>query len=206
MSDAGAWEVCSELLRSAHIFAAAVREEFEAAILRDLTGDNLTFSQLKLLHLVAQADGRTIGDAAEFLGVSDAAASKTVEKLVRRRLLQRTEIRADRRSSHLSLTEAGRRLLDEFAAARRRKAIQVFSQLSVEDLQESAGIMDRLSGLIVSYSTAPEGICVLCQAYCHGDCKFGELSRSRCFYKRHKGEKPGSAASPADDPDKGEVA
>ena len=56
-------------------------------------------------------DARTINDVALFLGVSDAAASKVVDRLVRRKLLPRTEGHPDRREIHLSLTESSRCLL-----------------------------------------------------------------------------------------------
>jgi len=90
-------ELTLEFLSGARVFAKAVRDVFEAAVLRDVAGEKLSFSQLKLLYLVSRTAEVTIGDAATFLGVSNSAASKTVEKLVRRRLLRRSDIQGDRR-------------------------------------------------------------------------------------------------------------
>ncbi len=120
-------ELTHEFLSSARVFAKAVRDVFEAAILQEVAGDKLTFVQLKLLYLVAQADSVTIGDAAAFLGVTSPAASKSVEKLVRRRLLRRSDIQGDRRTSQLSLTEASRRLLEAYEAARNQRAAEIFA-------------------------------------------------------------------------------
>jgi DNA-binding MarR family transcriptional regulator len=45
---------------------------------------------MKLLRLVGLSDGLAVGDAAAFLRVSKAAASKAVDKLVKRLFLQRS--------------------------------------------------------------------------------------------------------------------
>src|SRR5512142_2915279 len=100
-----------DFLGSAHVFASAVNDIVEARLLRDVAGDQITVSQLKLLKLVAMTDAQTIGDVASFLGVSNAAASKAVDKLVRRKLLRRDEGETDRRVIHLSLTAGSRRVL-----------------------------------------------------------------------------------------------
>src|SRR5208283_4899830 len=84
-------ELNNEFLSSARVFAWSVREVIEKTVLREVAGKNLTFSQLKLLYLVAHTDTLNISDAAAYLGVSPAAASKAVDKLVRRRLLRRAE-------------------------------------------------------------------------------------------------------------------
>ena len=79
-------ELNNEFLSSARVFAWSVREVIEGTVLREVAGKNFTFSPLKLLYLVAHTDALNISDAATFLGVSPAAASKAVDKLVRRRL------------------------------------------------------------------------------------------------------------------------
>ena len=67
-----------EFLSSARVFAKAVRDVIEAAVLKEVAGNKLSMPQLKLLFLVARADAVTIGDAAAFLGVSSPAASKLI--------------------------------------------------------------------------------------------------------------------------------
>ena len=98
-------ELSNEFLSSARVFAWSVREIIERTVLREVAGDELSFSQLKLLYLVANTDSLNIGDAAAFLGVTCGAASRAVEKLVQRGLLRRVTPAEDRRSFRLSLTE-----------------------------------------------------------------------------------------------------
>src|SRR5579862_8505616 len=77
-------DLSNEFLGSARVFAWSVREVIERTVLREVAGDRLTFSQLKLLYLVAHTDVLNIGDAAAFLGVTCGAASRSVDKLVHR--------------------------------------------------------------------------------------------------------------------------
>ena len=93
-----------EFLGSTHVFSLALTNVLEARILREVADAQLTAPQMKVLKLIAQSQAQTIGDVATFLGVSDAAASKTVDRLVRRKLVKRTEREADRRANELGLT------------------------------------------------------------------------------------------------------
>jgi len=195
-SNAEAAEICRDFLSSAHVFATVVRRVFEQEILHEVAGESLTFSQLKLLFLGSKTEGHTIGDAAAFLGVSNAAASKTVEKLVRRDLLSRVETLEDRRSSQLCLTEASRDLLKAFDSAWNRKAIEVFDQVTLEELQRTAELLDRLAAIIINHSAKPEEVCLQCEIFYRERCRFGELSRRECFYQRHKPAKQELLAHP----------
>ena len=181
-------ELTHDFLSSARVFAKAVRDVCEAAVLREVVGKRLTIPQLKLLYLVAQADAVTIGDAASFLGVTSPAASKTVEKLVRRRLLRRNDTQGDRRTSQLSLTEASRRLLETYEAARNQKAAEVFAQYSPEELQHTAELLDRVAVGIASQGANQNSVCLQCEIYFRPECRFGQFGgrEQHCFYRLHK--------------------
>jgi DNA-binding MarR family transcriptional regulator len=192
-----------EFLSSARVFAKAVRDVIEGAVLKEVAGNKLSMPQLKLLFLVARADAVTIGDAAAFLGVSSPAASKTVEKLVRRRLLRRSDIQGDRRSSHLSLTEASRRLLEAYETARSQKAAEIFSQYSPDVLRHTAELLDHLACGISSRQVKnhPDEACMQCEIYYREDCRFGQFGAHKCFYQLHKKEQPDQPAAEANDPE-----
>ncbi len=184
-------ELSNEFLSSARVFAWSVREVIERTVLRKVAGNSLTFAQLKLLYLVAHTDILNISDTAAFLGVSPAAASKAVDKLVRRRLLRRVETQQDRRISHLLLTETSRKLMEAYKAARDQMADAVFSQFSEDELRRTSEVLDRLAGAIVSNSTDPNAICLQCEIYFREPCRFREFGQRNCFYQRHQSEDPG---------------
>jgi DNA-binding MarR family transcriptional regulator len=193
-----------EFLSAARVFAKAVRDVIEGAVLEGVAGTKLTLTQLKLLYLVAHADSVTIGEAALFLGVSSPAASKTVEKLVRRRLLRRNDTQRDRRSSNLSLTESGRRLLKTYEEARNQKAMEIFSKYSPDVLRHTAELLDNLAcGIASQQSDRPkDDLCMQCEIYYREDCRFGQFGARKCFYQLHRKDQQDSPAVDAGESEK----
>ncbi len=175
-----------DFLGSAHVFASAVSEIIEARLLREVAGERITVSQLKLLKLVAMTDAQTIGDVALFLGVSNAAASKAVDKLVRRKLLRRDEGQKDRRVIRLSLTAGSRRLLAAYDLAKQRKLAGLFRKFSEDDLRRTADLLDRLSADIVDHTGQAEELCLQCGIYFRERCLVRQIVKRNCFYRRHK--------------------
>ncbi len=181
-------ELSNEFLSSARVLAWSVREVIERTVLREVSGDKLTFSQFKLLYLVAHTDVLNIGDAAAFLGVTCGAVSRTVDKLVRRRLLRRAAPQEDRRLIRLGLTDTSRKLMDAYQRARDKRAKLAFRQFAPEELQKTAEVLDRLAGAIVSGSANPNAICMQCEIYVRDRCRFGEYGHRNCFYQGHKNQ------------------
>ncbi len=175
-----------DLLGSAHVFASAVAEVIEARILRQVAGEQMTVSQLKLLKLVAMTDSQSISDVALFLGVSNAAASKAVDKLVRRKLLRRDEAEKDRRVIRLSLTAASRKILEAYDQAKQRKLASLFHEVPGEELRRTADLLDRLSADIVDHHAKGDEMCLQCGIYFRERCLLRQMVGRACFYKRHK--------------------
>ncbi len=196
-------ELSNDFLSSARVFAWSVREVIERTVLREVAGENLTFSQLKLLYLVAHTDVLNIGDAAAFLGVTCGAAGKAVDKLVRRRLLRRVSPQEDRRVFRLSLTETSRKLMEAYQTARNYRARAAFQQFKPEELKKVSELLDRLAGAIVSSGSDPDAVCMQCEIYFREPCRFGEFGRRNCFYQHHKVQDPKGAT--AEGPAKGKV-
>jgi len=174
----------NELLGSANVFVAALSGVMEQKLLAEIAGKQLTLSHLKILKLLDVAGSRNIGDVAAFLGVSNAAASKTVDRLVRRKYLRRTHARADRRAIELSLAELGHRLLRRYETVKGRKLSQVFGNLDDEDLRRTAAYLERLTKGIVMHSGNPEDICLQCGIYLQKRCLVREAARSECSYQQ----------------------
>jgi DNA-binding MarR family transcriptional regulator len=179
-------DLSNEFLSSARVFAWSVREVIERTVLKEVAGDSLTFSQLKLLYLVAHTDVLTIGDAAAFLGVTCGAAGKAVDKLVRRRLLRRVAPQEDRRSFRLSLTETSKKLMEAYQMARDYRTRKALQQFNEAELKRTAELLDRLAGAIISDSPEPNAPCMQCEIYYREHCRFGEYGRRNCFYQHHK--------------------
>jgi DNA-binding MarR family transcriptional regulator len=167
-----------DLVGSCMIFASVIRRVIERRALQETAGETLTESQLKILRIVSLSETRRLGEVAAFLGISNAATSKAVDKLVSRMLLRRVEGEGDRRSIQISLTGPARRLLESFDRNRRQKLREAFGGFSEEELLEAAGILNRFTGRILDRESESPEICFQCGMY------FPE----RCVVREHKGQ------------------
>ena len=105
----------------------------------------LTFSQLRLLFLLAKHGPSPMSRVAEWLGVALPTASGTVERVERHGLVTREHRLDDRRVVECGLTDEGQRLIDEMSGARLQMMRQVLGVLNEQELAEMA----RLLGAIV---------------------------------------------------------
>ncbi len=183
---AQAAELINEFLGSMHVFHSVVADVIENNLLRDVTGGRMTFPQLKLLRIVALEAVRSISEVAAFLGVSKAAASKSVDGLVRRRLLKRTEGKPDRRSIHVSLTAQGRRLMTAYDRARDARLGALFSEFTAAELAHTAKLLDRLSARLADDEAHSTEICHQCSIYFRERCHVRQMVDRTCLYLRHK--------------------
>jgi DNA-binding MarR family transcriptional regulator len=97
-----------------HLLGSSSRDFFAAI---EQTG--LTFTQLKCLHILADADGTLpISALSDLLGLSSPAISRAVDGLVQRGEVKRAEDPRDRRSKLLTVSARGRRTVERFMALR----------------------------------------------------------------------------------------
>jgi DNA-binding MarR family transcriptional regulator len=88
------------------VFTAAEGESLEA-----VAGLKLSFTQARLVFTLAHHDHPVaIGDLADAVGLSAAAAGRNIEQLVRKKLIVRTENPQDRRVKLVALSDGGRNL------------------------------------------------------------------------------------------------
>jgi DNA-binding MarR family transcriptional regulator len=178
-------QTISELLGSAHVFATAVGSVMDE-LLSHAVDNQLTPLQLKILRLLHLTDARGVADVAAFLGVSDAAASKSVDRLVRRKYVRRVEARNDRRSSQLSLSPAGQKLLEQYELAKFRKLKKVFKDFSPDELRNASQLMERLSKAIVTHSRNLAGVCLQCGIHLRERCLVREAASTECAYQMRR--------------------
>ncbi len=92
-------------------------------------GSGLSLSQLSaLLHIYRGESG--VSEVGEYLGVSSAAASQMLERLVQMGLVTRTEDPNDRRAKRIALTEEGQRIVEESLTARQTWLNELADSLS----------------------------------------------------------------------------
>jgi DNA-binding MarR family transcriptional regulator len=109
--------------RLAAFYAHAMRPS--SRLIGEFERLDLSFTQFKALSVAAEGEP-TVKHLAERLGLSLPGASRAVDHLVRRGLIDRREDPDDRRCKRLSVTAAGRELLDRLDDAR-REALESFA-------------------------------------------------------------------------------
>ncbi|MHC4931692.1 MAG: MarR family winged helix-turn-helix transcriptional regulator [Planctomycetota bacterium] len=173
-----------DLVGSVQIFASVLDDLMEAQ-LREIGSPKLTLSQVQLLNVIAATEGMSITAVASLLRVSNAAASKSVDKLVRRRLLRRAEAPSDRRALQLSLTPSGKKLLESFEKAKDRALAEALAGYPPAELRRASNVLDNLSTSIMSTQPQAEEVCFRCGIYFQDKCLMREVAERICSYHLH---------------------
>ena len=113
--------------------------------LAELDQHGVSLSQLKALHALQNADELTVKQVGELLGLSLPAASRAIDGLVDRELVDRFECAADRRSRLVRLTPAGAQILERVSRARFAGIEQFVESLSPA---ERDGLAQALSPIL----------------------------------------------------------
>ncbi len=101
-------------------------------------------SQKRILIILNEADRITQRDLTERLGIQPGSASEILSKLEGAGLIVRTQNEADRRTTDICLTDAGRSLAEEALAQRQKRHEEMFSCLSEEEKQELLSMLERV--------------------------------------------------------------
>jgi DNA-binding MarR family transcriptional regulator len=105
----------SEVIREwAEVFMHRSGRDFKCFM--DDTG--LSFSQINVLMRLVHEGKGGVSKIGEEMGVTNAAASQAIDRLVQMGLVKRTEDPDDRRAKRLALTPKGRALIEEGINAR----------------------------------------------------------------------------------------
>ena len=91
--------------------------------------EETSIAQYRALVVLAARGPQRVGDLAGSLGVTPSTAGRMCDRLVRKGFIRRTRARMDRRAVQVSVTEAGRRVVDEATARRRALLAGILSQL-----------------------------------------------------------------------------
>ena len=108
---------------------------------------NLTVPQFRALLHMKRTAGASLGEVADYIGLTSATTCKLVDELVGRGLVQRAESPIDRRRVVLTLTEAGCDLLESAGQAAREQFEKLLAPLSPDErrsLQAALSLLRRL--------------------------------------------------------------
>lgn len=177
-------ERIQQVMGASHIFCTTVNEMLERS-LEEASDEQLVLSQVKLLLLIARPEQRfKVTDVAEFLGVTNAAASRAIDRLVQRGLIDRSVSLEDRRAVDLSLTAASRALLDRFTEIRNRELLRVLGDFPKDKLEQAAELLDELSVRLAELETEEEERCLRCGIHFRDGCVMRDVLGRECVVSR----------------------
>lgn len=185
----GSGSPCSagQLLGAARILSLAVQETVESKLQTELAGDRLSRSQWKLLEIFATTEVGNVTEVAAYQGVSTAAASKAVDRLVRLNLVERAEDHEDRRHICLSLSAEGRALSAEYKRRLDQRLAELFGSVRPDGLLQLATDLDHLSAEVLRGAGGSNQVCVQCGLHEHDGCLMdNSLNRTCQFHSVHR--------------------
>jgi DNA-binding MarR family transcriptional regulator len=133
--------------------AQAVRRA-RGAVAQDTPG-RLTLSQYSLLLPLSGADTARVSDLAAGAGIAPSTASRILDALERRAIVQRTRSVEDRRGVTVTLTDHGRSALDQQHEWMRSRQLEFFDGLPGEERRLVSDLLVRLALLIDELSCGP---------------------------------------------------
>ena len=177
-------ELIHRAMGASNVFCAAVNELLEES-LEEASDGALALSQLRLLLLIAQPEHRfKVQDVADFLGVSSAAASRSIDRLVQKGFIHRSLAPDNRRAVDLDLTAEGRDLITDFLEIRDRRIQRLIGSFQSEKLERLAGLLDELTILLLDLEDDSRERCLRCNLHFRRGCLLRDALGRECILTR----------------------
>jgi DNA-binding MarR family transcriptional regulator len=135
-------------------FDAALEEFFgavrrgRARAARQVGAGELTLSQFALLGAFDDAQERQVGELAEAAGVAGPTATRMLDGLERRGIVERRPSQSDRRAVSVRLTPEGRRLVERKRKLSREARRALYDSLSPSERAQAERLLRRLAEVI----------------------------------------------------------
>jgi DNA-binding MarR family transcriptional regulator len=140
-------EAVDAVLTASRTLVAVVTQSLGAA------ADDTTIAQYRTLVVLASRGPQRMVDLAKALEVTPSTAGRMSDRLVRKGLIRRHRARADRREVQVSITAAGREVVDQATARRRALLAEILGRLPV---QQQSAIADALRAFAAAAGEVPD--------------------------------------------------
>jgi DNA-binding MarR family transcriptional regulator len=117
------------------------------------TADDITLPQFRVLVILATQGPQRVVDLAEALDVNTSTSTRMCDRLVRKGLVERTRPEWDRRTVVISLTRAGRDLVNAVMRRRRADVRAILRRMTPE---QRSSLVSALRGFSEAAGEAPE--------------------------------------------------
>lgn len=177
--------VIQQVMGASHLFFSSVNDVLERA-LQEVSDQQVSMSQVKLLLLIARPDKRfKVRDVAEFLGITNAAASRSIDRLVLRGLVDRTVTPEDRRAVELTLTPTAEAMLNRFTEVRDRELLRLLGEHSLDKMERTTALLDEMSVRLLGSDADADERCLRCGIHFREECILRDVEGRECVGAGH---------------------
>jgi len=153
------------------LFSDIIFKTMTVQLLRELDDLDISLPQLQALSFVAEHRNCSVGALAEGLGVTHPAAVKSVDRLLKKGLVDRTVAAADHRQAQLSATLQGRKLINEIRRQRTERLTRVLDKMTPDERLSLIRGLEKFVTTALMDEGALHGLCLSCQTLMPTDCK-----------------------------------
>jgi DNA-binding MarR family transcriptional regulator len=118
-------------------------------------GRSLTLSQYGLLQPLADSDGARVRELADRAGIAPSTATRILDALERRGIVDRRTTHGDRRGVSVTLTSAGREVLDDEDGWMRAREREFYASLPSDERALAPDLLKRLATFIDELAAGP---------------------------------------------------
>jgi DNA-binding MarR family transcriptional regulator len=115
-----------------------------SGVLKFTKENNLTISQITVLIRLHRKHNCNVSDIGENMGISNAAASQLLDRMVQLGFIERSVDSNDRRIKNLNLTQKGLKILNESFRASKEWFEELVSKLNYNEMKETITVLNRL--------------------------------------------------------------
>lgn len=150
--------------------------------LSGLTNIDLSTNQFIILKILAKTGTRSVSDLANALNITNAAASKNIDYLVKQKLIKRKVVSDDRRKVDVSILKHGKKIVDGYNRKCEEKIQSVISHYSKEDQILFNKMIDKFIYCCVEEENNLSIFCLQCGGKYEGNCPIGDI-KQKCYFK-----------------------
>lgn len=160
-----------EVEKLVDLFAELVRDHLGDGLLEEAGAGDVTCSQLAALRYLSRHSPNFVGHLSSGLSISYPAATKAVDRLVAKNLVDRREDRDDRRKESLTVTAEGQDLLERVRKVRQERLEAVLDRMDPSERKAlSVGLRGFLNSAFLSDNALVGRTCERCGCDCFDNC------------------------------------
>lgn len=160
----------SKVEHDSDLFVAIIEKLMTQRMLDQSFEQQVTPAQLLALRYLSLNESSLMSDVAEGLGISFPAATKTIDRLVRKELASRSEDPHDRRVVRIRLTERGSNLVADVYRERSRRFEEVLERLDPVAQDNLHKTVEAFITAAINDADTVHTVCLHCGSQHHDSC------------------------------------